>query len=157
MCAIRSWTSGSCFSSHSSFGAVKPVSARLPVAAISCLEPDPLLDLLALGAGALVVPEDRRPQHLLVGVERDEPVHLPRQADAGDLVRAQRLERLLRRRPPLLRVLLGPARLRRREAVLDLGAPDDLAVLGDGERLQPGGADVEPDRDAHAAGAPSAA
>ena len=47
--------------------------------------------------------------------------------------------------------------LRNGELVVELGAADDLAVLGDGERLQPAGADVEPDRDAHAAGAPSAA
>ena len=41
------------------------------------LEPDPGLDLGALGGGPLVVPEDRGPQHALLGVEHDEAVHLP--------------------------------------------------------------------------------
>ena len=45
------------------------------------LEADPLLDLGALGRGAAVVPEDRRPQHALVAVEQDEPVHLPGEAE----------------------------------------------------------------------------
>ncbi len=44
-------------------------------------EADPLLDLGALGRGALVVPQDRGAQHVLLGVEDDEPVHLARQAD----------------------------------------------------------------------------
>ena len=50
------------------------------------LEPDALLDLLALGGRALVVPEDRGAEHAPGGVERDEAVHLARQPDAGDLV-----------------------------------------------------------------------
>ena len=158
MCAIRSWTSGSCFSSHSSFGAVKPVSARLPVAAISCSSPIRSSISSHSAPRALVVPQDRRPQHLLVGVERDEPVHLARQPDAGHLVGAQ-----LPRAPPASPRHQSSGSCSAQpgfgveSAVLDLGAPDDLAVLGDGERLQPAGADVEPDRDAHAAGAPSAA
>ncbi len=45
------------------------------------LEPDALLDLGALGRGALVVPEDRRTQDLASLVEADETVHLARQAD----------------------------------------------------------------------------
>ncbi len=56
------------------------------------LEPDRALDLGALGGRALVVPEDRRAQHGAGGVERDEPVHLTRQPDAGRRagLRAQR-------------------------------------------------------------------
>jgi hypothetical protein len=114
-------------------------------------EPDALLDLRTLLAGALVVPEDRRAQHRLVGVERDETVHLAREPDAGDGLGAQLLERLLRPAPPVLGILLGPPRLRRREAVLDLRAPDDLAVLGDRQRLDAARPDVQPDGDAHSA------
>ena len=40
-------------------------------------EADSLLDLGALGARPLVVPEDGRAQHLLLLVEDDEAVHLP--------------------------------------------------------------------------------
>ena len=46
-------------------------------------EADALLDLRALGGGALVVPEDRGPQHAVGRVERDEPVHLAGEADRG--------------------------------------------------------------------------
>ena len=102
--------SGSCRRSQSSFGAVKPGSARLPVSSISRCEPDALLDLVALGAGALVVPEDRRPQDPSLRVEGDEAVHLPGEADP-----APRRHRAGRGRlggaPPVLGVLLGPAGL----------------------------------------------
>jgi hypothetical protein len=40
------------------------------------LEPDPGLDLDALGGRPLVVPQDRRPQNGAVGVEYNQPVHL---------------------------------------------------------------------------------
>ena len=46
------------------------------------LEADALLDLGALGPGALVVPEDRGAEHAVALVEADEPVHLAREADA---------------------------------------------------------------------------
>ena len=44
---------------------MKPGSARLPVFAMSSLAAEPLLDLGALRARALVVPEDRGAEHLL--------------------------------------------------------------------------------------------
>ena len=39
---------------------------------------DPVPDLVALCLGPLVVPQDRGAQHIARGVEKDEPVHLPR-------------------------------------------------------------------------------
>ena len=89
--------------SHSSFGAVKPVSARLPVSEISRSRPTRSLDLGALGRRALVVPEDGRPQDALVLVERHQAVHLAREADARDLVATERGDRRLAARPPVLR------------------------------------------------------
>ena len=126
---------------------MKPVSARLPVRAISSVEPDALLDLGALRGGALVVPEDRRPQHAVRRVERHQPVHLARQADPGGLAgRAQLLQHRLRGVPPQLGVLLGPARPRGGERVLALGAREHRAVVGERDPLDGGGAYVEPDR-----------
>ena len=75
---------------------MKPVSARLPVSSISRSRPIALLDLGALGGRALVVPEDRRPQHLSVRVEQDEPVHLPGEPDRPVLQPAQRRARRAR-------------------------------------------------------------
>ena len=90
------------------------------------LEPDPLLDLGALGRRALVVPEDRRADHLARFVEDDEPVHLAAAADRGRLD-VEVVERGLGGAGPVVRVLLGPAGLRRRERVVALGAGQDLA------------------------------
>ena len=123
---------------------MKPVSARLPGQRDQPLEPDALLDLGALGAGALVVPEDRRPEHRSFGVEHDEPVHLAGEADPG-AARGRRREHGLRRVPPVLRVLLGPAGLRRRERVPSLGARKHVALRARSRRLDAGRADVEAD------------
>ena len=68
------------------------------------VEPDARLDLGAFGRGSLVVPEDRRTQHLLVRPERDEPVHLPREADRP---RGQASEARLGGAPPVLGILLA--------------------------------------------------
>ena len=63
---------------------MNPVSARLPGQGDQPVEPDPLLDLGALGPRALVVPEDRGPDHAIRRVEGDEAVHLAREPDPGD-------------------------------------------------------------------------
>ena len=119
-------------------------------------EADPLLDLAALGAGALVVPEDGRPEHALVGVEGDEPVHLAGEADSGDVVDGERSEGLLGRAPPVFRVLLGPAGAGHRQWILALGPRHHLAGGAEGERLEAGGADVEADEGGHRSARPAA-
>src|SRR5438067_1035084 len=106
------------------------------------LEPDPLLDLGALGARALVVPEDRRPQQTLALAEHDEPVHLAAEPDRA--LRKPR-ERRLRGPPPVLRILLGPTRPRSRERISLLRRGEHLAVRRDRDGLDGGRADVEPD------------
>src|SRR5439155_27150197 len=94
--------------------------------------------------GSLVVPEDRGPQRPLVLAEGDESVHLSREADADGLD-PEPCERRLRRAPPVLRVLLGPARLRRRELVDLLCPREHLPVGRDRDRLDARRADVEAD------------
>ena len=49
--------------------------------------PGPLLDLGALGRGPLVVPEQGGADHPALAVEEDRAVHLPAQADPGDVRR----------------------------------------------------------------------
>ncbi len=81
-------------------------------------ETEPILDLLALGRRSLVVPENRGANDPFIGVECDEPVHLTREADAGELASRRDLgERRLGCAPPVLRILLGPAGVRRRERI----------------------------------------
>ena len=141
-------TSGSCSRSHSSLGAVKPASARLPVSSTSRSRADALLDLVALRLRAPVVPEDRRAQRAVVVVERDEPVHLARQADAQRAVGLALLEHLARRAPPVVGVLLEPARPRRGQRVAALGDVDDRAAGVDRHALDRRGPDVEADEPA---------
>jgi hypothetical protein len=109
------------------------------------VEADAFLDLGAFLAGALVVPEDRRPDGAVGGVERDQPVHLPREPDPGDAV-GQPFERLLGGLPPVIGVLLRPPGTRCRERVRHLPALENLAVLRDGDDFYRGRADVDPDR-----------
>ena len=108
------------------------------------LEADAALDLRALGAGALVVPEDRRPQHLVALAEHDEAVHLARESDRAF---RQLGEHALRRLPPVFRILLRPAWLRRRERIVLLRRREHGAVLVDRDALDAGGADVEAEED----------
>jgi hypothetical protein len=90
-------------------------------------ETDPGFDLGALLGRTLVVPQDRGAQDAALIVEDDEPVHLAGEADAGHLSAAKPAERRLRGAPPVLRILLSPARLRRRQRVRLLRARQDLA------------------------------
>ena len=75
------------------------------------LETDALLDLGALRARALVVPEDRGPEDGVVLVEADQAVHLAREAHALRLD-AERRERCPARAHPVVGVLLRPPRVR---------------------------------------------
>ena len=99
---IRSYASGSWVRSQSSFGAVKPVSAGLP-SADQPLEPDTLLDLGALRRGALVVPGIAGRNTRSLRVERDESVHLTREADrpGREPLRAPPASRATSRRGPV--------------------------------------------------------
>src|SRR5205823_13913102 len=109
---------------------------------------DALLDLGALRGRSLIVPEDGRTENAVVLVQADKPVHLPREADPGGLASEGR-ECPLGRAPPVLGVLLGPARLRSRERILLLGARDHVALRGDRDRLDTGRPHVDADRRFH--------
>ncbi len=104
---------------------------------------DALLDLGALGAGALIVPEDRRPQHRVVVAEGDEAVHLAREAERVAVPPAELGQGRLARPPPVLGILLGPARVRGRERVLVLDAGEHFTRRRDRDRLDAGRADVQ--------------
>ena len=66
---------------QSSFVSVKFVSAGLDVSSSSRSRADGLVEPAALGLGALIAPDDRRPQHLAARVEQHGAVHLSREAD----------------------------------------------------------------------------
>ena len=84
------------------------------------LRADALGDLVALGRGALVVPQQRRADHRAARVEEHGPVHLAGEAEPDDLVGAGRgdlRQHRLRRLPPVGRLLLGPPRPRGQQLV----------------------------------------
>ena len=143
---MRRYESGSCRRSHRSLGAVKPGSARLPVSSISRARPTWFSISSHSVAGSLVVPENRWANDAFIGVECDEPMHLTREADAGELASRRYLgDRRLGRTPPVLRILLGPTGMRRRERIGPLGGCEHASVRGDRDRLDAGRSDVEAD------------
>ena len=131
------------------------MSAGLPVISTIRSGADPIGDLLALLAGPLIVPQQRRSDHLPVAIEEDGPVHLPGEADPDDLVRRRTARRgdaaqhLARGAPPLRRILLGPLRARRQQRVLGRASVDHCPALVDRDRAGTGGPHVDPDRGPH--------
>ena len=105
------------------------------------VEAKPLGDLVALLTRALIVPEDRRPEHPIVAVEHRQPVHLAGHADGAHIVagRARLCQRAAdagsRAFPPLMRILLRPERAGRGDGQLGGRAGDHCPLLIDQQRL----------------------
>ena len=116
------------------------------------------LDLVALGGGALVVPEQGGADHLAGFVEEHRAVHLAGEADGGDVgglelgLLHDGADDLHRGLPPVLGVLLAPQRLGVGARVAGAGRGEDAAVGGDGEALGSGGADVDAETGGHGEG-----
>ena len=114
-----------------------------------------LLDLAALSRGSLIVPEQGRANDRAGLVEEDRAVHLPGEADPGDVGRLELalgqhgLDRLLRRVPPEPGILLGPARVGVGAGILGRRRTEDRPLLVDGQGLGSRGADIDPQCDAH--------
>ncbi len=76
---------------------------------------------LHLRLGALIAPDEGRPNYFIVGIQQNRPVHLPGKADAGDFISAgsrgveSASNRHLAGSPPIVRILFRPPRLRRGE------------------------------------------
>ena len=157
MCAIRSWTSGSCFSSHSSFGAVKPVSARLPVAAISASSP------IRSSISSHSAPV-RWSFHRIAGrstcssaSSATSPCICPDRPMPATSSAPSALERLLRRRHHSSGSCSAQPGFGVDSPYSTSARPTTSPSSETASAFSPRRADVEPDRDAHAAGAPSAA
>ena len=112
------------------------------------LEADPPLDLRALGGRALVVPEDRGRRTRSAASSTTSPCIWPEKPDRPSGSRARHA---CAARHQSSGILLRPARLRRRERVVLLGAsraarrPREIAT-----RLDAGRADVKADQGRHA-------
>ncbi len=116
------------------------------------LGPDALGYRATLLVRAQVAPDDRGAQRRVVPVQQNGAVHLSGEPDAGDLFgahafgREHRAHRRRARAPPVARVLLGPARVRRGERrVLDGRAGDDTSRLVNHERAAAARPDVDSD------------
>ena len=109
-------------------------------------------ELVAFGERAAVVPEDRRPQRLVVGVEKGRAVHLAGEADAGEpreSVRRVGADRRDRRPRPPSTQSSGFCSLHSgcgRDSESGVGAPRRPLIGVDQQRLDRRRADVEPEK-----------
>jgi hypothetical protein len=112
-------------------------------------------DLGAFGGGALVVPEQRGPQHLMGAIQEDRAMHLPAQPDAANLVAAQSrrgqggLDAGDGAAPPILGLLLRPAGMRMGRRMLGGGRGQDGAVRPTDESLGATRAQIDAEVGAH--------
>lgn len=102
---------------------------------------------------ALITPDEGGPNHSIIGIEQYGSVHLPGEADGRDFVSARfrRMECALNRQsagsPPIVRILLCPSHLRRREGNMLFGtAGQDSPMFVHNQRTGSAGADIDPEK-----------
>ena len=119
-----------------------------------------LADLVAFRRSALVIPQDRRSQDLIVGVEKHQPVHLPRQTHTHDLFRIH-----LRpvqypanaadsRLPPQVGMLLGPHGPGCLVGIFRGSHPHDLTIRPDHDSLGGRRRRIDSQEEAHSGHSP---
>ena len=110
---------------------------------------DDVVEIFHLLAGAPVVPEDGGPYHPVLIVKGDEAVHLSAHADAADAAFVRVLRQLedaaLYGFPPVVGVLLGPARLREGERIVLGHLVEDRARLVHKQQLDGRGTEIDAD------------
>ena len=110
-------------------------------------------DLLTLCGCALVAPDDGGPQHLSVGVQHHQAVHLPGNTDAPDLAAVHPGGHFLQRGvgglPPVGGVLFRPAVLGLVHGVLHQRAFYNIALGVEQHGFGAAGAQVDPDQIFH--------
>ena len=110
-----------------------------------------LRDLGALRRGAPVTPQERRADHRSAAIEKDRRMHLPRDADSGDLCTGTAAKHGIdgceRRVPPRRRVLLRPTGSRCLQREGNGRGRNDRAVERNEDRLYAAGADVQAEED----------
>ena len=151
----RAHTSGSWSRTQTSFGAVNPVSASLPVISMRRSGPTRRADLVARVGCSLVVPQDRRSEHGSGRVEQHRPCICPVSPTAATSSPAiaglgqGRSDRPPRSRPTTVR---GPARSTAVAGSRSRTRPprcrDDRPGLVDEDGLRRGRRDVDADDEA---------
>ena len=112
-------------------------------------------DFVALGRGALVVPQNSRADDIALGIQKHAPVHLPREPDARDVRRLDpsffqhRSRGRDSGRPPVARPLLAPAGLRGEQFVLRRRRREHTAAGITQQRFRAAGSDVDAEQVAH--------
>ena len=88
MCATRAQFSGSVSRTQSSFVKVKLVSGELQVSSNQGFKAEQFFELFALRLAALVAPDDGAAHGFILRIQQHGPVHLSREADARNILRA---------------------------------------------------------------------
>ncbi len=73
------------------------------------IAPEKLLQFQALRLASLIAPDQRRPHHFIRGIEQNRAVHLPRESDARNILRAHRPTIAAPSAPPRRKPATSPA------------------------------------------------
>jgi hypothetical protein len=100
----------------------------------------------------LIAPDDCGPNHLVVFIQQDRPMHLPGKSDAGDRLSASAwiiesaADRLTAGFPPIPGILLGPSQMRggKRRVVCGSGGNDSSSLVNN-QSASPARADIDPE------------
>ena len=80
-----------------------------------------------------IIPQDRRADHLVILIQNNQTMHLTAKADTANLGSINSTKQLLQtityRTPPVLRLLLRPARLREIQRILSRNTATDLSCI----------------------------
>ena len=128
------------FAHPEKFGQRKVGQRRIAGEANQRVAAENVFQFAALGLAALVAPDDGLAHDLVRGVEKNRAVHLPGEADTGDVFRAQigRVQNVTDGKsagsPPVLRILLSPSGPRAGEVlVIRRGGSDYFSLRIDYE------------------------
>jgi hypothetical protein len=103
----------------------------------------------ALRGAAAIVPQDRRPQRPVGGVEERRAVHLAGEPDGANLAAALRVEPYdgaIGCGPPIRRILFRPAGMRARDGKWRSCLAGDGPAVVDQDGLDAGGPDVDAEK-----------
>ena len=116
------------------------------------------VDEIHLWLAALIAPDERRPDHPMRRIQNHQPVHLPGQSHAADILARDfgfckyAADGLPRGIPPILRPLLGPQRMQHEDILMQCsGSMPHLSTLVYQESARASSSDIDSEPISHEA------